>query len=235
MARFEGKQLATAKVVTEKSLAALLSRLITILAPERSFYWLAIVYGIGISLLSLATPVSVQVLINSVINTGLTTPLIIISISLFVLLLFYGILNALRIHLVDVFGRRFYARLVSEISLRTIYAENPYFEDSGRTSLFNRYFDIIIVTKVVPYLLVGGFTILSQAIVGFLLVSFYHPYFLAFNLFIIFLLIMVWIIWGRRAMHSAVELSHSKHATAAWLENLGDSNGLSSKPYSTFS
>ncbi len=226
MAKFEGKQLATAKVVTEQSLAALISRLISILAPEQSFYWLALIYGIAISLLSLATPVSVQILINSVINTGLTAPLVVISTVLFILLLCYGILNALRIHLVDVFGRRFYARMVSEISLRTIYALNPYFEDGSQTSLFNRYFDIIIVIKVVPYLLVGGFTIIMQAIVGFVLVSFYHPYFLAFNMFIIGLLALVWVIWGRRAMHSAVELSHSKHETAAWLENIGDSNGF---------
>ncbi len=226
MAKFEGKQLATAKVVTEQSLAALISRLMSILAPERSFYWLALVYGIAISLLSLATPVSVQILINSVINTGLTAPLVVISSVLFVLLLCYGLLNALRIHLVDVFGRRFYARTVSEIALRTIYAINPYFEDGGQTSLFNRYFDIIIVIKVVPYLLVGGFTIVMQAIVGFVLVSFYHPYFLAFNIFIVGLLILVWVIWGRRAMHTAVELSHSKHETAAWLENIGNSNGF---------
>ena len=226
MAKFEGKHIATAKVVTEQSLTALVQRIFMILAPERSFYLLAIIYGIGISLLSLATPVSVQILINSVINTGLTTPLVVISMTLFVLLLLYGFLYALRIHLVDVFGRRFYARMVSEISLRALYAADPYFEDYSRTTLFNRYFDIIIVIKVVPYLLVGGFTIVSQAIVGFVLVSLYHPYFLAFNLFVIFLLVLIWVIWGRRAMHSAVELSHSKHETAAWLENLGDSNGF---------
>ena len=83
MAKFQGKQKAVAKVVTEKSLSALISRLFVILSPERSFYVLAVVYGIGISLLSLATPVSVQILINSVVNTGLTTPLVVISICLF--------------------------------------------------------------------------------------------------------------------------------------------------------
>ena len=179
MAKFQGKQKAIAKVVSERSLPALIAHIFNILKPERSFYLLAIVYGIGISLLSLATPVSVQILINTILNTGLTGPLIVISICLLVLLLLYTLLSALRIHLLDVFGRRFYARMVSEISLRTIYANNPFFEDGSRSALFNRYFDIIIVTKVVPYLLVGGFTIVSQAVVGFVLVSLYHPYFLA--------------------------------------------------------
>ena len=32
--------------------------------------------------------------------------------------------------------------------------------------------------------------------------------------------------WGRRAALSAVELSHNKHTTAAWLEDLGSSDGF---------
>lgn len=197
-----------------------------ILGPERPFYSLAIVYGIGISLLSLATPISVQMLINTVANTGLTTPLVVLSVTLFVLLLMAGALNALRVHLTDLFARRFYARMVSEISLRSVYALNPFFQDYSMGTLFNRYFDIIIVQKTLPNLLVGGFTILLQAVVGFVLVSLYHPLFLVFNLIIVALVWLIWAIWGRRAVQSAIVVSHRKHAAAAWLEGLGTSNGF---------
>ncbi len=197
-----------------------------ILAPEASYYQLAAVYGVGIGILSLATPISVQMLINTVANTGLTTPLVVLSVTLFVLLLMASLLNALRIHLMDLFARRFYARMVSEISLRSIYALNPFFHDYNMGALFNRYFDIIIVQKTLPNLLVGGFTILLQAVVGFILVSMYHPLFLAFNLVMIALIWIIWIVWGRRAIISAIDLSHRKHQTAAWLEGLGMSNGF---------
>ncbi|MEM6484655.1 MAG: ABC transporter transmembrane domain-containing protein [Pseudomonadota bacterium] len=197
-----------------------------ILAPERSFYLLALVYGVGISLLSLATPVSVQMLINTVANIGLTTPLVVLSLTLFALLLLAGGLNALRIQVMDVFGRRFYARLVSEIALRSIYARNPFFDDRGKSALFNRYFDIIIVMKMLPNLLVGGFTIVLQTVVGFLLVSSYHPLLMAFNITVALLIWLVWAIWGKRAIRSAVELSHRKHYAANWLESLGHSNGF---------
>ena len=210
----------------DASLSGLLRFFMTILAPERSFYVLAIVYGIGISLLSLATPVSVQMLINTVANIGLTTPLVVLALTLFVLLILAGGLNALRIYVMDVFGRRFYARMVSEIALRTIYARNPFFDDRGKSALFNRYFDIIIVMKQVPNLLVGGFTIILQTVVGFLLVSSYHPLLLAFNLAVALLIWIVWAIWGKRAIRSAVELSHRKHHSASWLESLGHANGF---------
>jgi putative ABC transport system ATP-binding protein len=197
-----------------------------LLGPERNFYVLALVYGVGISLLSLATPISVQMLINTVANTALATPLIVLSGALFALLLISGLLNALRIHLMEIFGRRFYARMVAEIALRAIYARNPFFVDEGRGPLFNRYFDIVIIQKMVPALLVGGFTLILQAGVGFILVSFYHPLFLAFNAVLIALIWAVWIFWGKPSIKSAIDLSHQKHLTAAWLENLAASNGF---------
>ncbi|MFN2288148.1 MAG: ABC transporter transmembrane domain-containing protein [Chromatocurvus sp.] len=196
----------------------------SILGPDSSFYWLALVYGVGISLFSLATPLSVQMLINTVANIGLTTPLVVLSTGLFLLLLFAGGLNAMRIHLMDIFGRRFYSRMVSEVALRAIYARNAFFEDNRNGALFNRYFDIIIIIKRVPNLLVGGFTIVLQTVVGFVLVSSYHPLLLAFNVMIGLLIWLIWAIWGRRAIRSAIELSHRKHANAAWLESVGRSN-----------
>lgn len=195
------------------------------LAPERSFIALCVVYGIGISLLSLATPISVQMLINTVAYTGLTAPLVLLSFTLFGLLLASGLLNALRVHLMEIFGRRFYARMVSEIALRSIYAQNPFFADDGRGPLFNRYFDIVTVQRYVPILAIGAFTVILQAVVGFVLVSFYHPLFIAFNGAVIALLAGVWIIWGSGAVRTAINLSHKKHGTAAWLEGLGASNG----------
>ena len=197
-----------------------------IIGPERSYYWLAIVYGIGISVLSLALPISVQMLVNTIANTALTAPLVVLSVTLLILLLSAGLLNALRIHLVDLFARRFYARMVSEIALRSVFALNPFFHDYNNGSLFNRYFDILIVHKTMPNLLVGGFTTILSLVFGFVLVSLYHPYFLAFVILLIFLVWLIWIIWGGRAIQSAVQVSHKKHATAAWLDGLGASNGF---------
>lgn len=199
---------------------------IRILGPEKNYYALALVYGIGIGVLSLSLPISVQMLVNTVANTGLATPLIVLSVTLFGLLLTAGLLRALRIHLMDLFQRRFYARMVSEIAIRSIYAINPFFQDFNKGTLFNRYFDILIVQKNMPNLLIGGFTILLQAAVGFVLVSTYHPLFLVFNLVLILAIWLIWLLFGGAAIRSAVQVSHRKHAAAAWLEGLGASNGF---------
>ncbi|GGE02280.1 ABC transporter ATP-binding protein [Polymorphobacter glacialis] len=197
-----------------------------IIGPDRSFFWLAIVYGVGISMLSLATPISVQMLINSIANTALPTPLFTLSAVLLVLLLVSGLLGALRTWIMELFRRRFMARLVADVSLRAINAANPYFADSRRIDLFNRFFELINVQKVVPSLLIGGFTILLQAAVGFTVTSFYHPFFLAFNVIVIILVWVIWRLWSRGAMRTSIALSHEKYAAAHWLESVGASNGF---------
>lgn len=197
-----------------------------ILRPETSFYWLAVVYGVGISLLSLATPISVQMLINTVANTAMPAPLVMLSVTLFVLLLFSSLLYALRIHLMELFARRFYARMVSEISLIAIYAQNPFFTDTTRGALFNRYFDVMIIMSRLPILFIDGFSILLGIAVGFVLVSLYHPLFLIFTLVMIVAIWVVWLAWGSRAIRAAIDVSHAKHGTAMWLQQIGESNGF---------
>jgi len=197
-----------------------------VLGPERPFYVLAAIYGAGVSLLSLAVPVSVQMLINTVANTGLATPLFVLSGALFGLLLVSGLLSALRLHLMELFGRRFYARFFSEATLRTVYARNPFFQDMGRSELFNRYFDIMTMQRSVPYLLIGAYTILLQAVVGFVVVSFYHPFFFVFSVVFVTIVALIWMIWGGRAIRTGIALSHAKYDAARWLQSLGASNGF---------
>lgn len=198
----------------------------SLISPDSAFIKLALVYGAAVSVLSLATPISVQMLINAVANTALVTPLFTLSASLFGLLLIAVVLSGLRIYTMELFARRFYARQVAEITMRSIYARNPFFEDNKRQDLFNRYFDVVTIQKAVPNLLIGGFTIILQSAVGFALTAFYHPFFLIFNLLVIGLALLIILIWTPGAIRSGIALSHAKYVSASWLENVGASNGF---------
>jgi putative ABC transport system ATP-binding protein len=197
-----------------------------IIGPDGPYLRLAIVYGVAISLLSLATPISVQLLISSVANTALPTPMFTLAAILFGLLSIVAFLSALRVYVMALFERRIFARIVAEITVRAVHAQNPFFADAHRSDLFNRFFDLTVVQKAVPSLLIGWFTILLQSAVGLIVTSFYHPFFFAFNLLLALTIFVVWQIWLRGSMRSAVALSHAKHATARWLGSLGASNGF---------
>jgi putative ABC transport system ATP-binding protein len=197
-----------------------------IIGPDAAYLRLTAVYGIAIGLLSLATPISVQLLINSVAYTALPAPLWTLAGLLFTLLLFVAVLSTLRFYLMALFERRLFARVVAEITIRAVHARDPFFGDARRADLFNRFFDLTVVQKAVPSLLIGGFTIMLQSAVGLVVTSFYHPFFLAFNVVLLLALLVIWLIWSRSSMTAAVALSHAKHDTARWLESVGSSNGF---------
>ena len=197
-----------------------------IVGPDMAYVRLAMVYGVAISLLSLATPISVQLLINSVANIALPAPLWTLSGLLLGLLLLVASLSAMRFWMMALFERSLVARVVAEITVRAVHAQNPFFADQNRTALFNRYFDLVIVQKAVPSLAIGGFTIILQSAVGLVVTSFYHPFFLGFNLLLLLIILAIWLLWSRGSIRTAVALSHAKHEAARWLESVGASNGF---------
>ncbi|WP_295528772.1 ABC transporter ATP-binding protein [Novosphingobium sp. Chol11] len=197
-----------------------------IVGPDMAYVNLAMVYGVAISLLSLATPISVQLLINSVANTALPAPLWTLSGLLLFLLVLVSGLSAMRYWIMAMFERRIYARIVAEITVRTVHAQNPFFADQNRGDLFNRYFDIVKVQSSVPSLVIGAFTIILQSTVGLVVTSFYHPFFLAFNALLLFAILLIWMVWSRGSIRAAIALSHAKHDAARWLESIGGSNGF---------
>lgn len=197
-----------------------------LLKPEAGFVWTAVVYGVAVALLGLTVPVSVQLLINSVANTGLPAPLFVLSGLLLGLLLTAALLSAVRIYVLALFERRVFARMVADISLCALRARNPHFDDAGRRDLFNRFFDLMTVQKAVPHLLVGGLAILLQSGIGLVLTSFYHPFLLAFNLIVAAVLLGIGLLWAGPAIRSGATLSHAKHETARWLQSIGNSNGF---------
>ncbi|KQM90249.1 ABC transporter ATP-binding protein [Sphingomonas sp. Leaf22] len=197
-----------------------------IIGPDSAYVRLGIVYTVAISLLALATPISVQLLINSVANTAMPAPLWALSGVLLLLLLMVVALSALRVWIMAGFERRLFSRIVAEVTLRAVHAQDPFFTDGNRGDLFNRFFDLVVVQKSVPSLVIGAFTIVLQAAIGLTITSFYHPVFLAFNVVLVAAIFIVWLIWRRGAIGGAVALSHAKHKAAHWLESVGGSNGF---------
>lgn len=202
------------KVLTSWTLS---QRLKDILKPERSFYLTSIVYSIGVSLLSLAIPISVQSLVNTVTFGVLTQPLIVLSFVLLGLLLLSGTLKALRVYILELFQREFYARTTSDIALRILNSDHLSLKEHNGEELTNRYFDVMTVQKKATVLLTDGLAFFLQTLVGLILLGFYHPYFLAFDLILILLIYFVIILFGKRAIDTAIYESKSKYEVADWL------------------
>ncbi|TDF41386.1 ABC transporter ATP-binding protein [Alteromonadaceae bacterium M269] len=198
--------------------------LLDIVRPDRNFLYVALVYGLAISLLTLAVPIAVQTLINTVVNIASTRAITILAGLLFLTLAVSGALSALRTRVMELFERRIYARLTAELSLKTMMAQHSFFEGRRNTTVTQRYFDIMTLQKNIPALLIDGFALVLQMIVGFTLVSFYHSSLFAFNAVLILVIYLIWMVWGRGAQRTAIKLSYAKYDTAKWLSDMSSAH-----------
>lgn len=195
-----------------------------LVAPDAGFIWVAAVYSVAISILTLAVPLSVQVLIEAVANTTLLRAVVVLALVLLTVLGLSGFLVALQVWAMEVFERRLFVRLTSDIALRLVYADHESLQAINRDDLMNRFFEIMNVQKTLPVLAVGGFTLLLQTLVGYIVVSFYHPVFFAFSLGHALLFFLVWRIVDRQATDSSIDISSAKLAMADWLEAISRNN-----------
>ncbi len=196
----------------------------SLLTPDRTFFILTAIYGIGIGILTLAVPIAVQALLNTVVNTTLTPFIILLAVLLFVVLLISATLIACRDYAMELFQRRFLARIASEAALHLTHTDQPHMDGINRAELVNRFFEIMHVQKNVPALLTEGFFIALQAIIGLIVVSFYHPFLFVYNMLFAGSLFLIWHMWSKRAIKQAIALSDSKYALVQWLEEIARVN-----------
>lgn len=195
-----------------------------ILLKDSSFLWMSVVYGLVISLLALAVPISVQLLINSVSFTAMIQPVIILGTVLFIILVFSGVLNALQFYVTEIFQRRFFSRMAAEVGMSLLNAEYKTFEEANQTEMVNRFFEAVTIQKTIPKFLTKTFSVFLQAIVGLVLVTFYHPIFLVFSLLVIASLWLIWSIYYEKALVSSFYESRRKYDIVGWLEDIARGN-----------
>lgn len=198
----------------------LFSFLKIILGKDVSFLYLALLYSVLISFLTLAVPIAVQLLINSVTFVTLKQPVIILGLVLLTFLVFSGILNICQTYLVEVFQRRFFARMSAEISLKLTQADFSKIKESNQTEMVNRFFEIVTVQKIVPKFVTETALLALQVIFGLILVTFYHPSLLLFNLFIIGGVYIIWSSFYKKSTLTAFNESRRKYDMAGWLEEI---------------
>ncbi len=200
--------------------AALTSQVLSGIFADRGFLTVTLIYGIVVSLLTLALPISVQVLIGAVANTAVVRSVVVLAVVLFLLLALSGILVSMQTYVLELFQRRFYGRMTSEIALRTVYSQTTGFERINREGLINHYFEIDLILKSLPSLLSNGLALVLQTLVGYIVVSFYHPVFLLFCVVHALLVYLIWRQADAGAVRSVIDLSSAKHDTARWLESM---------------
>ena len=196
------------------------NRLFDLIALEKHDIIVVFVFTFLISLLSLATPLAVQTLVNIVVMGGVLQSLFVVSIILFALLIFSGVLYILERYVIELIQRRIFIRTAIEAATNAQGLDITFQDTNNSLELMNRFFDVTNVQKSAYILLTGGLAATLQVAVGSLVLLFYSLY------FFIVVLIMFLILWfiigalGKYAITAAVDESYAKYDVVDWLENI---------------
>ncbi|MHA6246518.1 peptidase domain-containing ABC transporter [Pontibacter sp. CAU 1760] len=200
-----------------------MQRFLQLLSVERREILYMYVYAIAAGLISLMLPLGIQSIIGFV-SSGQVTVSVVVLISLIVLaLLIVGGLQVMQLWLVEFIQQRLFARTAAEFAYRVPRLQSEELLKYYPPELMNRFFDVPVLQKGLAKILIDFSTAVIQIIFGLLLLSFYHPYFIFFGLFLI--LVLVLIIWatGKKGIDTSIQESKYKYKLVAWLEEMARS------------
>ena len=195
-----------------------LSRLIELMRADHADLWVVLGLALGSGLLALASPVAVQALVNTVAMSGMGQPLLVLSTILFFFLTFAGAVHVLQSYLVEIVQRRIFVRLATDLAYRLPRVRSDAYEHHHVPELVNRFFDVLTVQKAGSSLLLDGLSTAVQTLVGLIMLAFYHPFLLAFDVVLVLSIFFIIFVLGRGGVATAIQESLAKYALVAWLE-----------------
>lgn len=203
-----------------------LARLRALMRLERGELWVLVIYAVAIGALTLASPIAVQALVNTVAFGALTQPLFVLTVLLMAGLSFAGALKALAAFVVEALQQRLFVRAVADIARRLPRVDLGALPADRGPELVNRFFDVVMIQKAAATLLLDGISVALQAAVGMVLLAFYHPLLLAFDLLLLLALAALIVLPLRAAIGTSLKESSSKYAAVAWLEEVARNPAL---------
>ncbi len=197
-----------------------IERVLGLLQSEWKDVTVVVVYAVLVGVLSLATPLAIQVLINQLAFGVVLQPILFLGLTLLVCLALAAGLQIAKRYVVEVIQRRVFVRAVADLSARFTRVRIDQLDGLYAPELANRFFDVLTLQKATSTLLLDGTTAVLQALVGFSLLALYHPVLLLFDVFAVLLVGLVLFPLGRGAERTAIAESKAKYAVAGWLEEI---------------
>jgi len=196
------------------------ARLRALMQPEASDIYTVFVYALIVGLLTLATPIAVEALVNTVAFGRFLQPVIVLALLLFMFLAFSAAIRAVQTIVVEIVQRRLFARVAGDLAYRLPRVQMKELDGAYAPELVNRFFDVVTVQKVSAQLLLEGIGLVLSAAVGMAVLAFYHPWLAGFDVALILMIIFIAVVLGRGAVQSSVKESKKKYVMASWLEDL---------------
>ncbi len=197
------------------------ARLFKLLGAERKEILYILFYAIVVGLLSLVLPLGISTTVE-LVSGGVFFSSIYLLIGLIIFgVLVGGILQIIQISMVENLQRRIFTKAAYEFAYRMPRVRSEALHGQYAPEIVNRFFDVIIIQKGLPKLLIDLSAATLQIFFGLVLISLYHPFFVFFGITLVGVLILIFMLTGPKGMMSSIQESKYKYKVVYWLQELG--------------
>jgi ATP-binding cassette subfamily B protein len=196
-----------------------LRRLADWLKLEQRDLWAIVAYSTVTILLTLAVPLTVQTLVNTIAAGVYLGPVVVTSGLLLASLSVAAGLKLAQLILVEVLQQRLFVQVALQLGHHKPRTDEWASSHLYGPELINRFFDVINIQKSLAKLLVLWPGALLQVLVGMILLGVYSPYLIIFDILLIGLVALVFVA-GHRGLRTSIDESHEKYRVAFWLQEM---------------
>lgn len=209
-------------------------RLLGLMRAEMPDVWSIVLFSVITGILYLAVPLTVDAVVNNIAFGGqeqvYLQALVILSVALLAFLGLLAFVRAVQHYITEIIQRRIFVRLAADLAYRLPRVTASATDRIHAPELVNRFFDVLTVQKSTALLLLDGVNLVLSAVIGMVVLGFYHPSLLAFDLVLLALVCFVVFGLGRGAVKSSIQESVSKYSIAGWLEEVAHFPNLFKSP-----
>jgi ABC-type bacteriocin/lantibiotic exporter with double-glycine peptidase domain len=201
-------------------------RILKLVRSERRNVTYLYVYAVFSGLINLSLPLGIQALVGLVLGGNLSSSWFILALMVTLGVLMAGITRLAQMSILEVIQRRLFVHVAMRFGRNlaaSVYPEKKY---PNLPELSEKFFDIITIQKSFSKLLLDFTASLLQLVFGLILLSLYHPLFIAIGAgLIIILAAVIRTTWQRGIITSRKE-SDFKFKTAYWLTEIASNRNI---------
>jgi ABC-type bacteriocin/lantibiotic exporter with double-glycine peptidase domain len=198
-------------------------RFLGILNLERKDIRLVLYYAVFSGLIALTLPLGIQAIINLIQGAQVSTSWIVLVVLVTLGVAFVGILQLMQMRVIETIQQRIFMRASFEFTYRFPKIKMEQLLNSYPPELANRFFDVLNIQKGLAKLLLDVPAAVLQIVFALILLSLYHPFFIAFGVLLVVLIYIVFKYTIQRGMETSLMESKQKYKVAHWIQEVARS------------
>ncbi|WP_276388694.1 peptidase domain-containing ABC transporter [Eudoraea chungangensis] len=206
-----------------KNILTAWQRLLGLLKLDKKDILQVFYYAIFAGVVNLSLPLGIQAIINLIQGAQVSTSWIILVVLVTLGVAFGGILQLMQIRIIENVQQKIFTRSSFEFVYRFPKIKMGELLNYYPPELANRFFDTLNVQKGLSKILIDFPAALLQIILGLLLLSFYHPFFIIYGILLLLLIYIVFKFTAQRGLETSLEESKNKYKVAHWIQEIARS------------